>query len=584
MRPACLVFLLALAAQAETDWHSFADLNQARVVHSEFTLRVDFDRRVLQGEVRHRLSRPVRALSLDSKDISVASVRCGNRPARFSFGDADQIRGRELKLEFAAPCRQVRIAYETNPGASGLRWLKPNQTANGLNPFLATQSWSIHARSWAPLQDTPRAKFTYSAQIQVPPGMLALMSAENPQHPAPAGLYRFRMRRPIPPHLLALAVGDLRFAALGKRTGVYADPSKLEEAKAEFAEVELMMQAAEKICGKYRWGRFDILVLPPEAPFGGMENPRLTFVSDTLLTGDKSRVSVIAHELAHAWSGNQVSNATWGDIWVSEGLTTYITHRIQEAVYGRRRAGAAYQLALRRLQRSLSSMETTRQRVRQDAAGRHPDRMLGTIPYAKGSLLLQAAEQAQGRKAVDHWLSRYFRRHAWQSLTTADVRREFNLLPEAVVDAWLEQPGLPATPDLPLAGVAGIWDAMAATIRAGGAAGFSGWHAEEVEVVLEDLVREPGRLQASQLEAALSSWRQREIRAPWLSIAVAANYRPAESELVNYVGSAERRELTALFATMAKQTYWRELAVRLLDSNASRLGTVTTKALRAVLQ
>jgi leukotriene-A4 hydrolase len=581
MRPILAALAFCLAANAQSDWHSFADPSQARIVHSHFDLRADFDRRVLEGAVTHRLSRPATTLTLDTRALAIQSARCGNAPAQFTLGANDEIRGRELRIQFSKPCKSVRIQYATHPNASGLRWLNPEQTAGRKLPFLASQSWSIHARSWAPLQDSPQNKFTYTASVRVPPGMLALMSAENPIRPSSDGRYSFRQRKPIPPHLLALAAGNLQFAPLGPRTGVYADPVKLSSARAEFSSVGKMLQAAQQIAGPYLWNRFDILLLPPGAPFGGMENPRLTFLSDTILAGDGIQVSTVAHELAHAWSGNQVSNATWDDIWISEGFTTYLTFRIQQQVYGLRRAAAAYHLALRRLQHRLETLDPSDQRVHRPSAGRHPDSLLGPIPYFKASLIFHAAEHHAGRNALDRWLKTFFRRHRWQSLTTAAVQREFTLLPAAQLDQWLEQPGLPS---IPRVSYESAWTAALENLRAGRTDSLDNWHSEEVELLLGDLESDPGRLQPAPLHASLARFQNRDLRAAWLQVAIAAAYLPAQPEIEKFSSTASRRELERLFTALVNLPAWRPLAGKILEENSPRLGESATNALRSVLQ
>ena len=261
-------------------------------------------------------------------------------PTRHQLGPVDRILGSRLTIDLTPEVNQVRIGYRTAPSASALQWLEPSLTAGKARPFLFTQSEAIHARSWVPLQDSPGVRINYTATIRVPRGLTAVMAAESRVQPDEArqGVFRFVMPQAIPPYLMALAVGDLAFATLGERTGVWAEPSVLESAAYEFGDVEAMVGSIEKRFGPYRWGRYDILVLPPSFPFGGMENPLLTFATPTVLAGDRSLVSLIAHELAHSWSGNLVTNATWRDFWLNEGFTTYLERRIVEDLYGADRA------------------------------------------------------------------------------------------------------------------------------------------------------------------------------------------------------------------------------------------------------
>ncbi|WP_449435437.1 M1 family aminopeptidase [Pedobacter steynii] len=198
-----------------------------------------------------------------------------------------------------------------------------------------------------PCQDSPGIRFTYNATVSVPNDLLALMSAENPEVKNSKGIYHFKQIHPIPSYLLALAVGDIEFKAVDKRTGIYAEPSVLAKAVYEFADMGKMVNAAEKLYGPYRWGRYDLLVLPPSFPFGGMENPNLTFITPTVIAGDRSLVSIISHELAHSWSGNLVTNATWNDFWLNEGFTNYFERRIDEAIFGKTEAQIQEEFAKR---------------------------------------------------------------------------------------------------------------------------------------------------------------------------------------------------------------------------------------------
>ncbi len=306
-----------------SDPHSHAGRSPARVQHLALDLVVDFDARTLHGRATWQLANPGTApeLVLDSRNLDLEAVAqldaAGTAtPAAFALGPADATLGQALTIALAPGTVAVQIAYRTRPAAAALQWLQPGQTA-GTAPFLFTQSQAILARTWLPCPDSPGIRFTYEATVQVPPHLLALMSAENPQRLASDGRYRFRMAQPIPAYLMALAVGDLQFAALSGRTGIYAEPASLAAAVHEFVDLDAMVAAAEQLYGPYAWERYDLLVLPPSFPFGGMENPCLTFVTPTIITGDRSLTSLVAHELAHSWSGNLVTNATWNDFWLN---------------------------------------------------------------------------------------------------------------------------------------------------------------------------------------------------------------------------------------------------------------------------
>src|SRR6185295_20192533 len=288
---------------------------------------------------------------LDTRDLEIRRVTLddGKTEARFRLGDEVKILGRPLEIEIAPGTTWVNVDYSTKPEAAALQWLTPEQ-AGSPYPFLYTQSESILARTWVPCQDTPGVRMAYEATVHAPRGLLALMSAENPTQDSADGVYHFQMRQPIPSYLLALAVGELEFRPLSPRSGVYAEPSVIELAAWELADTPKMIDAAERLYGPYRWGRYDLLVLPPSFPYGGMENPRLTFATPTILARDRSLVSLVAHELAHSWSGNLVTNSNWNDFWLNEGFTTYIENRLMDALYGKEYADMLWELGYQDLQ------------------------------------------------------------------------------------------------------------------------------------------------------------------------------------------------------------------------------------------
>jgi leukotriene-A4 hydrolase len=324
------------------DPHSYANTAAFGTQHFVLDLAVDFERRVLEGHVTlHLQRRDAKAgqLVLDTRDLDIQAVSVGVRggeltPTAFSLDARDPVLGAALRITLPPPADTVRIDYATPPQASGLQWLTPEQTTDKRHPFLFTQSQAIHARSWIPLQDTPQIRSTFEARIRTPQPLLAVMAAEMQADPPRSGDYRFAMPQPIPSYLVALAVGDLRYQAMSERTAIYAEPSVVARAAAEFEDTEAMMQRSEAIYGPYRWGRYDLLILPSAFPYGGMENPRLTFATPTVIAGDKSLVSLVAHELAHSWSGNLVTNATWNDFWLNEGFTNHLTYRIMEEIFG----------------------------------------------------------------------------------------------------------------------------------------------------------------------------------------------------------------------------------------------------------
>ncbi|MBC8030664.1 MAG: M1 family metallopeptidase [Pyrinomonadaceae bacterium] len=411
------------------DFHSYSNPHQIRVNHVELELEVVFSERVLKGVAvlsfeRLSLDRNC-SLILDTRDLNVIKVEGSTDgltyfATSFSLGSRDPILGSSLTIQIMDNCSYIRIEYSTHPNASALQWLDPAQTAGKIQPFMFTQSQPIHARSWIPLQDSPQVRITYNAKIRTPQNLLALMSAENQANEPGDGNYNFQMEQPVPSYLMALAVGDLAFRPLGGRTGVYAEKPVIEKAWLEFADTEKMMEVAEQLYGPYSWGRYDLLVLPPSFPWGGMENPRLTFITPTALAGDKSLVALVAHELAHSWSGNLVTNATWRDFWLNEGVTVYVERRILEEVYGREREEMEALLASENLEKILPGLEEQDRIMHIDLKGRDPDEGITRIPYDKGALFLRYLEETFGRDLFDRFLRDYFTHFAFQSITTAD--------------------------------------------------------------------------------------------------------------------------------------------------------------------
>jgi len=444
------------------DESSYAEPDKVAITDLALDLKVDFDARQIGGTATYTLEwkdKAARQLLLDTRELSIEKVEAvaadgSTSPLPFTLAPADKVFGSKLSIETPEQPASVRITYHTAPTASGLQWLEPSMTEGKKLPFMFSQSQAIHARSWVPLQDTPSVRFTYSAHVTSRPDVMVLMSADNDPKAARDGDYAFTMPQPIPSYLLAIAAGDLVFEPISARSGVWAEPAMVAKATREFEDTEKMIGAAEKLYGEYRWGRYDMLVLPPSFPFGGMENPRLTFATPTVIVGDKSLVSLVAHELAHSWSGNLVTNASWKDIWLNEGFTTYVQGRITEALYGAEMAEMEREIDQSDLLAEVKDMSPTDQALALPPLNeRDPDEALSNVAYVKGAWFLQFLEQRFGREVFDPFLRGWFDDHAFQSANTdqfvAYMRK--NLLqknPAAVtdaeLDAWLEQPGIPA--------------------------------------------------------------------------------------------------------------------------------------------
>jgi len=444
------------------DESSYAEPDKVVIKDIALDLKLDFDQKQIGGTATYTLEwkdKDARQLVLDTRELDVAKVEAiaadgARSPLQFALATADKVFGSKLTIETPDQPAKVEISYHTAPTASGLQWLEPSMTEGKKLPFMFSQSQAIHARSWVPLQDTPSVRFTYSAHVVSRPDVMVLMSADNDSKASRDGDYTFKMPQPIPSYLLAIAAGDLVFEPISGRSGVWAEPTMVGKAAKEFEDTEKMIGAAEKLYGQYRWGRYDMLVLPPSFPFGGMENPRLTFATPTVIVGDKSLVSLVAHELAHSWSGNLVTNASWKDIWLNEGFTTYVQGRITEALYGKEMAEMERQIDQTDLLAEVKDMTPADQALALPPLNeRDPDEALSQVAYVKGSWFLEFLEQRFGRDVFDPFLRGWFDDHAFQSANTdqfVDYLQK-NLLPkkpnavtEAELKAWLDEPGIPA--------------------------------------------------------------------------------------------------------------------------------------------
>lgn len=565
-----LAMMLAIPLRlAAEDVHSYANLTDYLQTELTLDLDVDFQQRKLLGSATLNMERQSKSASrelvLDTRDLLIRQVVLlkGKRETwlPFRLAESDPILGRALHIQL--PRRlpkqfEILIRYETEPEASGLQWLNPRQTAGGEQPFLFSQSQAIHARSWVPLQDSPSARFTYSATIRTPADLRAVMSADNDPDALRNGVYQFEMQQPIPSYLLAIAAGDLDFRAIGPRTGVYAEPLLLDASVAEFADTERMLETGESLFGPYRWGRYDLLILPPSFPYGGMENPRLSFITPTVLAGDKSLVGLIAHELAHSWSGNLVTNSSWRDLWINEGFTVFLESRIMEALYGERRRVMDERLGYEDLQEDLARLEPALQQLSADLEGRDPDLVFSNVPYEKGRLMLVWLDQQFGREVMNAFLIDYFDHFAFKSIDTerflAYVDEHLLQLKPGTVSiddlkAWIFAPGLPADAPIPPADVFADIDKARAQWLAGSLQASvidrEEWSTQSWLYFLNNLPESLSGDQLAELDDAysLTDAGNNEIAHSWLRIAIRNSYEPAWMRLESYLLTIGRNKL-----------------------------------------
>lgn len=553
---------------------SYAVPQVARVTHVDLDLTADFTTHVMRGKATlDILAKPdAREIVLDDNKLVIAGITdAAGKPLKWSVGAHDEYKGAPLTVEIGN-ARRIVVTYQSDPGASALGWLPPALTAGKVKPYLYSQGESINNRSWIPTQDSPGIRQSWSARITVPSDLVAVMSAERltpAGEPAAPGWhsYRFRMDHNVPPYLIALAVGDLKFQPLDARTGVYTEPSMLGRDAAELSDTGKMVDAAEALYGKYRWGRYDVLVLPPSFPFGGMENPTLTFATPTIITGDKSNVDVIAHELAHSWSGNLVTNATWSDSWLNEGFTTYFENRIDEALYGKERAATLADLLWDNLQRDLKEAPDP------DATRLHgkPEGTYGELDYSKGSTFLRTIEYAVGRARWDAYLKSYFDCHAFQPQTTAGfladlranlIKSDAALEAKLQLDEWAYAPGLPANAVHVQSATLAKIDETLKRVNAGApisSVDTAHWSTQEWLRFLNGLPRQQSAARLGELDRTLglSASHNAYIRSAWLVLAIANRYDPAVPAIADFLPSVGRGLLIfPVYRALKQQGDW----------------------------
>jgi aminopeptidase N len=555
-------------AQAVVDEHSYSQPDKVRTSDLALDLAVDFDKKEIAGTATYTLDwldKSATQLVLDTRDIAIDKAEALDAngqatPLTFELADkADPILGTRLAIDTPTRPARVRVTYRTSPNASGLQWLDPAMTEGKQQPFMFSQSQQIHARSWVPLQDTPQIRFTYSAHVTAPKDAMVLMSADNDPNAVRDGDYSFRMPQKIPSYLLAIAAGDLVFKPISDRSGVWAEPSMVDKAEHEFEDTEKMIRTAEKLYGPYRWDRYDLLVLPPSFPYGGMENPRLTFATPTVIVGDKSLVSLVAHELAHSWSGNLVTFAVDRDAWLNEGVTTYVQGRITEALYGQDLADMEQVIDRDELKKEYRTLDPKMQALALKPGDlSDPDDAASDTAYTKGAWFMQWLEKKFGRETFDPWLRSYFDHFAFQSITTGQFRdwlqkhlvdKHPGTVTMAQVDAWLYEPGIPA--DAPQVQSRKFSVVDAARIAWSGSGTLpapqvtSAWGTQEWVHFLEGLPETLKPEQLKQLDDAyhFTGTPNGEIAQRWYPLTVRSGYADARPAIAAFLERIGRRKL-----------------------------------------
>ncbi len=573
------------------DPHSVTDDAQSVIQHFTWRARVDFAQRRLHCEVTLRLQAPTAAatpLDLDARGLDVEAVTSAEgAPLRWAPLPTDAVLGTPLRVHLPAGVGALTLRYRTSAEASALQWLDAAQTHGGRQPYLFSQCQAIHARSLVPLQDTPSRRVTFDASLEVPAGLTAVMAAA-PRPRGADGRFHFEMPQPIPPYLLAFAVGDLACKALSPRSQVWAEPGVLERAAWEFAEVERHLHAAEALFGPYDWERFDLLVMPPSFPYGGMENPRLTFLTPTLLAGDRSLVNVLAHELAHSWTGNLVTNTTAEHFWLNEGFTVFAERRILEALEGPEVAALHAALGRKELDAAVARFEAAGApeltRLRTKLEGIDPDEAFSVVPYEKGYLFLRTLEVALGREAFDGLLQRWLAAHRFQAADTDDFLRHVEaqapgLLARVDADRWLDGAGVPD--NAPASGSSRLEALRRVVGTLPEVADTAAWSTAEWQLFLDATPRTLGPARLAELDArfSLSTSKNAEVLCAWLTLALQSGHLqvlPTAEAFVSQVG--RMKYLKPLYAALP-----REDARRLFAANRARYHPIAQQVVAGLL-
>jgi len=606
-------FLTAIACQkkeqtektgAVIDEHSYAKPELAVVKHLDLDIKVDFDTQTISGKASWSIDNISKGneIIFDENTLNITKVTLGDeeKETKFELGKNVEFHGKPLHVTIEPNTTKVNIYYSTTKDAVALQWLTPAQTADKKKPFVFSQGESVWSRTWIPCQDSPGVRFTYNAKVTVPKDLLAVMSAVNPQKKNDTGVYTFKQDKAIPSYLMAIAVGDIEFQSIDNRTGVYAEPSMLKKSAWEFAELGKMVVAAEKLYGPYRWGRYDVLVLPPSFPYGGMENPNLTFLTPGVIAGDRSLTSLLAHELGHSWSGNLVTNATWDDIWLNEGFTTYVEHRIGEAIFGKKEFEMQNVITNKELVDNVAEYGDTNPdtRLKVSLTGRNPDDGISLIPYVKGYAFLRVIENAVGREKFDPFIKNYFDSHAFKSITTEDFVKYLNenlikgdkaLADKIKLEDWIYKPGIPSKIIAVSSADFDAIDAIQKSWRETGVAGLS----KKITTTAEKqhfIDHLPSDITVKEMEAMDNEFNFTKggnfiIKRQWFVQAIRHQYKAANPAIEQFLISISRTgSVMMLYKEMVKTPEGKTWAKQIFEKAKSGYHATTIQAVEGVLK
>jgi leukotriene-A4 hydrolase len=464
----------SITMQRQRDPCTLSNYGAWRTRHTEANLTVDFANKSLQGSVVLRLESQTDAQSkeviLDSRFVKVSGVSVGSSAHAWELKEFNEPLGAPLHISVpeGVPKGQtidLSINLETTEKCTALQWLTPAQTSNKKHPYMFSQCQAINARSIFPCQDTPDVKstFTFNLESTLPVVASGVPIGDHTATPGTLKLYKFEQKVPIPSYLFAIASGDIVTAPIGPRSVVATGPNELEACKWELErDMEKFMEVAEKLVFPYRWGAYNVLVLPPSFPYGGMENPIYTFATPTIISGDRQNVDVIAHELSHSWSGNLVSNASWEHFWLNEGWTMYLERRIQAAIHGDAEFDFSALIGWQGLEDAVELFgkdhEYTKLIISHDN-NVDPEDVYSQIAYEKGFHFVYYLERVVGRENFDKFIPHYFEKWSGKSLDSFEFRDTYvdffstfgDDIKQKVAkidwEAKLYTPGLPEKPE-----------------------------------------------------------------------------------------------------------------------------------------
>lgn len=585
------------------DPSSYSRPDLAIVTHTHLELSVDFNQTVLKGKAILDVEKktPTTELILDNRKLVISNVTnaINGSPLEYSIGDNVEF-GSKFTIQLPETSGdndtiyKIEIMYETSPDATALQWLTAEQTVGGVHPYLFSQCQAIHARSMFPCQDTPSVKFTYSAKIIVPKDLTVLMSAllDKISDNDVTKVYEFHQPIPIPSYLVAIAVGALVSKPIGPRSKVWAEKEFIDQSAYEFGETETMLQIAEQLCGPYVWDIYDILVLPPSFPFGGMENPCLTFITPTVLAGDRSLANVVAHEISHSWTGNLVTNANFEHFWLNEGFTMFVERKINARMFGDKIRHFEALHGIENLRETIQNLGEINQLTNlvPNLTGVDPDDAFSIVPYEKGHTFLFYLEQLLGGPEIfESFLKSYLNAYKYKSIKT-DIWKDYlykyfadkvELLNSVDWDTWLYKPGMPPViPD---------YDRTLINVSIDLAKRWIQWDESTVSpfvkidieslspgqkvAFLTELHKSSAVLSLEKIQVMadtyqLDSVKNSEIRFVWLRLCIKSRWQPKVSDALKFVTEQGRMKFVRpIFRDLYN---WPEMRQRAIDEYLSK--------------